>query len=136
MNAFLKISLVIFVALIFSRCEEEDNPQETYQYSGFDGMGIKIIAGSFSIEPGDSIDITGQWNFEALGAPENIGPQIGTGLFIGSIDGNVFAVNLNPQFVDNNVNLWGTISGNQIIGEWYYSGFPGVINQGTFTAQK
>jgi len=122
--------------LLLSACEKEDEESEFYQYAGFDEIGIQIIEGTFFIEYGDSTDITGQWNFESIGDPENIGPQVGSGTFIGAVDSNVFAVNLNPQYADNNVNLWGTISGNQIIGEWYYSGFPGVINQGTFRAEK
>lgn len=130
------ILTILFAAITFSACDEETNPNESYQYSGFDGMGIQIISGSFSIELGDSTDITGQWIFEALGDPENIGPQIGTGLFIGTIDSTVFSVNLNPQYVDNNVDLWGTIIGDQIIGEWYYTTLHGMTNQGTFTARK
>jgi len=45
-------------------------------------------------------------------------------------------INLNPEWADNNVFLEGTIDGNKITGNWVYSGFGGVMNHGTYSAEK
>ncbi|MCH7763156.1 MAG: hypothetical protein IIB95_05365 [Candidatus Marinimicrobia bacterium] len=107
-----------------------------YQYSSFDSLGVKIVEGTFSIEYGDTISISGEWDFEKIGNPENIGPQVGEGHLIGTIENDDFFAELKPEWIDNNVHLVGIIEGNKISGNWYYSGFAGIINDGTFIAEK
>jgi len=55
---------------------------------------------------------------------------------MGSISNDIFSANLNPEYVDNNVFLNGTMAGDQITGQWIYAGYPGILNQGTFTTEK
>ncbi len=136
MKIFINITIIILSLVIFSACNKNTESNNIYQYSGYDSLGVKIIEGSFSIVFGDSISISGEWNFSAIGNPENIGPQTGEGEYIGTIENNELRINLNPEWVDNNVNLAGNINGNNIAGNWTYSGFPGIINYGTFTAEK
>ena len=130
----------IYVIILFlSFCIIGCNKDETvglYHYSSFDSLGVKIVEGTFSIEYGDSISISGEWDFEEIGNPQNIGPQTGEGQLIGTIEENGFHVELNPDMIDNNVSLVGVIDGNKIEGDWIYSGFPGIINYGTFIAEK
>jgi hypothetical protein len=136
MKIFTYITIVFLIFIIFSGCNKNTKSNDIYQYSGFDTLGVKIIVGSFSIEYGASVSISGEWNFSAIGNPVNIGPQTGEGEYIGTIENNELRINLNPEWDDNNVNLVGIIDGNTISGDWIYSGFPGIINYGTFTAKK
>ena len=84
----------------------------------------------------DSGDVTGSWNLDAVGdpPPAMIGPQVGRGKLTGRVYGTTIGLGLNPDMVDNNVFLAGTIVGGRITGVWEYAGFPGVLNRGTFAA--
>jgi len=66
--------------------------------------------------------------------PAMIGPQVGRGKLTGRVYGTTIGLGLNPDMVDNNVFLAGTIVGGRITGVWEYAGFPGVLNRGTFAA--
>ncbi len=46
------------------------------------------------------------------------------------------SINLNPDYVDNNVFLLGVLEGTKMNGRWMYTGFPGVVNEGTFKALR
>ncbi len=115
---------------IFNKVIGKKNKTRLRQYM------VNTTVGSFSIEYGASVSISGEWNFSAIGNPVNIGPQTGEGEYIGTIENNKLRINLNPEWDDNNVNLVGIIDGNTISGDWIYSGFPGALNYGTFTAKK
>ena len=86
---------------------------------------------------GDSGDVSGSWNLDAVGTPSPmIGPQVGQGRLEGRVDGASFSANLNPQMVDNNVFLFGVMEAGVITGTWEFSGFPGVLNRGSFSAVR
>ncbi len=127
--------IVLFLSFLIIGCNK-DEMDGLYHYSAFDTLGVKIVEGTFSIEYGDSISISGDWDFEKIGNPENIGPQTGEGALIGTIEEDEFHSELNPYMADNNVSLVGIIDGNKITGDWYYSGFAGIINYGAFRAEK
>jgi hypothetical protein len=131
-----RITLLLFIGLVFWSCEDEKESEDIYQYSGYDSLGVQIIEGSLFFEYGDSILISGEWDFNVIGSPENIGPQTGEGEYIGTVENNQLLINLNPEWADNNVFLEGTIDGNKITGNWVYSGFGGVMNHGAFSAEK
>ena len=96
----------------------------------------KISINDKFFEYGDSSSISGAWDFNVIGSPENIGPQTGEGEYIGTVENNLLWINLNPEWADNNVHLDGTIDGNKITGNWVYSVFAGSMNHGTFSAEK
>jgi hypothetical protein len=50
--------------------------------------------------------------------------------------GNVLSINLNPDYVDNNVLLTGRFSRTGYSGQWQWVGFRGVITSGTFQAVR
>jgi hypothetical protein len=135
-KAMVRYISVLWLALFWMSCNANKTSDESYDYIGYDINGIKTIEGILTIEQGDSTDISCNWDFSAIGNPQNIGPQIGKGTGTGFIDDISFYANLNPNYADNNVMLVGTIDGNTIQGEWTFAGFPGVINSGTFVAQN
>jgi len=109
----------------------------TYLYAGYDSSGREIVQGEIVVAVDDSGIVTGSWNLKAVGDPSPmIGPQVGQGKLAGKIDGTVFGAGLNPDMVDNNVVLLGTIVADSITGIWEFIGFPGVLNQGTFSATR
>jgi len=136
MKNMIWFSLTVLFFFMIHSCEDDVNPIELYRYSGYDATGVKIITGTFSLEYGTADQISGKWDFNVIGNPANIGPQVGTGEYVGSITKDMINMYLNPEFADNNVNLTGTLSNDNISGWWYYSGIQGVINQGIFTAKK
>ena len=109
----------------------------SYLYTGYDSSGREIVRGEIVMAVDDSGIVTGSWNLEAVGDPSPmIGPQVGQGKLVGRIEGTVFGAGLNPDMVDNNVVLLGTIVADSITGIWEFIGFPGVLNQGTFSATR
>ncbi len=135
MKRFLTLLLVVLL-MCFVSCNGNIESKNTYQYSGYDTLGVQIIEGSLLFNYGNSTSISGEWNFNVIGTPDNIGPQTGEGEYIGIVEDNELWINLNPEWADNNVNLEGNIDGNKIIGNWMYSSFSGVMNYGTFIAKK
>jgi hypothetical protein len=111
--------------------------RSTYAYAGYDSSGREIVRGELVIIVDDSGAVTGSWDLAAVGTPPPmIGPQVGTGTLEGRIVLTAFGANLNPDMVDNNVVLMGTVSSTGIAGIWEFIGFPGVLNEGTFIAWR
>jgi hypothetical protein len=75
-------------------------------------------------------------HLEAVGNPQNIGPQTGDARFHRRIENDLVPVDLNPEFRDNNVTPSGTLRGKSFNGEWSFSGFAGPVNHGRFEARQ
>jgi hypothetical protein len=135
---FISIALTLF--LLFSSCSKDsptNSSNTTYRYSGYNRTGQKIVSGYLWIDSVDSTIVEGRWDFKLVGSEENLGPQIGKGNFEGVKDsGGSMSLNLNPEWVDNNVFLIGSFLNSHYSGDWNYVGFPGVINTGTFEATQ
>ena len=139
-----KFIFIIFLSLMvsFVSCNKKNGglvepvPPGAYSYISYDANGTAIVKGWFTMIYEDSTEITGEWHFETIGNPQNIGPQFGNGELIGGIEQDRVWVELNPQFRDNNLQLTGTIDYNRYFGIWQWISFVGVSNQGTFEAVK
>jgi len=134
--------LIVFVfALLFAFACSEDSPTNPstnlYKYTGYDSEGNKIIFGIITIVQDTASVVTGTWKFKPIGNCDNVGPQLGEGNYIGSLDsGKTLWLNLNPGMADNNVMLAGNFENEHFAGSWSYYGFPGLMNHGTFEAHK
>jgi hypothetical protein len=111
-------------------------PLGEYQYAGFDKKGDKIVEGRLTITSREEDRIKGEWQLSKIGNPERIGPQIGTGECNGLIQEDSLFINLNPNVVDNGVNLKGRIKDGRYSGTWSFDGVGPGINRGTFEAVK
>ncbi len=93
--------------------EDKDNlveliiPLGTYKYNGYDSSGVKIVTGWIKIIFDDSVNISGEWELDKIGDPQNIGPQVGSGTLHGRYDQNKIYCDLNPGYMDNNLILRG-----------------------------
>jgi hypothetical protein len=136
--------LYFFLLLLFVNfCEKTnkilgpDNLTGNYTYTAFDSTNkTTVIKGWFKINVYDTTKISGEWHFQKVGNPQNVGPQVGDGQLIGELQKNQIFLELNPQFRDNNVGLIGETGRQKLKGQWHYSGFPGPINWGYFEAVK
>lgn len=140
--AMIKPMIIVFCIfnLLCSLCDDSingpDTPEGSYTYTAYDSTGVKIVTGWMKIVFDDSVNVSGEWKFDKIGNPENIGPQVGSGNLMGIYNEPEISINLNPNWADNNVFLNGDYSEDKISGEWTFSGFPGVINRGKFEAVK
>jgi hypothetical protein len=132
-------SLALF--FLFCSCGEDfttNSSIKIYMYTGYDSSWNKIISGYLWIKSVDSTSVKGSWDFKLICDEENIGPQIGKGVFEGVTDmRGSMSLNLNPGSADNNVILNGnTFLPYRFEGAWHYIGFVGEINWGRFEATQ
>ncbi|HSP89051.1 MAG TPA: hypothetical protein VLN45_13020 [Ignavibacteriaceae bacterium] len=137
---YKKISyIILFIFLpLFISCEvgvDDSIPEGIYIYTAFDSLGTAVSKGWIKIGIKDST-IFGSWEIDKIGNPQNIGPQIGKGELEGNFSDNKMVIGLNPDYVDNNIVLDGSLKENKLTGKWYYSSFIGLTNWGTFEAVK
>ena len=134
--------VIITLSFLFYFCDKDNClngikiPDGAFAYTGFDSTGVKIVQGWIKFEFDDSTSISGDWELDKIGNPQNIGPQVGSGNLMGSMVNDQLHLNLNPQYKDNNVFLICPYDDQKLIGTWNYAGFPGIINYGTFVAEK
>lgn len=141
MRMFSASLVPLVVGFLLLECARDKRPSQdpplgTYQYTGFDKNGTKIVTGELRITAREGNKIRGEWRLRQIGKPEKIGPQIGTGALEGEIADQQIRINLNPQMADNNVDLTGKVAAALIVGTWSYSGFAGEINHGSFEARR
>jgi hypothetical protein len=134
---YLRPFVVLLAAVLVVSCGDDDSSTQTgtYRYTAF-LEGSPVVEGLLQLNEVSTTRVSGSWELARIGSPTiQVGPQVGTGTLEGSFDGAVLSINLNPGVADNNVFLTGTFQGDTIRGQWSFSGFPGVINEGTFTAE-
>ena len=139
-----KLLFIVLLALLFSfaSCDNESNslvgptPSGAYSYTSFDSLGMAIVRGWFTMIHEDSTKLIGNWSFQNIGNPQDVGPQVGAGKLVGSQIQDITSIALNPDIRDNNINLRGTIMGNKFSGEWIWFTIAGIANHGTFEAIK
>jgi len=111
-------------------------PAGSFQYTGFDSTGKTVVTGWICFSFKDSILISGKWNLQKSGTILQLGPQTGSGILTGRIQHGKITINLNPNQIDNNVYLFGDYHPQQFSGKWSYSGYPGIVNSGSFQAVR
>jgi len=129
---------LVIISMIFISCKnggEDTKPSGFYFYKSYDTTGTKIVEGWISIVQ-DSSEISGEWNLNKVGDPENIGPQVGRGELVGGFIQDTVWVELNPDVVDNNLQLRGVIDDGKFSGKWEWMTIQGITNYGTFEAVK
>ena len=141
-----KSSLFITLILIILWIGCSDTPTESlpaepvpagaFSYTSYDTTGAALISGWFTMSVSDSGIISGEWHFNPVGNPQNIGPQTGEGNLVGGMEGDTVWIELNPQYADYNLQLHGILQGDNYSGEWRYISFPGITNHGTFEANR
>lgn len=142
----LLMLLSFFTSFMFIGCQDSGEIVATipsvgvhiYRYTGYYANGNKIVAGGIVLNIKEDGTLTGTWALEKTGSSGgiNIGPQIGTGQLTGTIEGAKASINLNPEYVDNNVILDGEFRNGQFVGTWTNITFRGPWVHGDFEAIK
>jgi hypothetical protein len=131
-----RLLAILALFSILAGCNKDNRvqsaPSRTFQYLAFDTIGSLIVNGWMTMNIQDSSHITGEWHFKKVGNPQNIGPQTGDGTLSGGFDNGQLRINLNPNYVDNNVLLQGQAQSTTYSGTWIWSGYPGLLNRGNF----
>ena len=108
----------------------------SYSYTAYDSLFSPVVQGSLTISHFDSNSFTGTRQFQWVGDASRSLHSAGWGVLRGTRDENRILINLDPDMFDNNTFLRGVVTGNIISGVWEYAGFPGVMDHGTFVAEK
>ena len=135
---FAALFLILWTVSLFTACSKNTVNSENdnhYDYTAFNSSGTRVAEGVLWLNITDST-ITGNWEIQAIGNPQNIGPQIGEGDLIGDYNRDSLWVELQPQMRDNNLMLIGKLEGSEYSGRWIYSSFIGVTAAGAFHAKK
>ena len=136
----MKTGIVFILPLLvaFSTCTQptDSTPPGAFAYTSYDSTGVPLSSGWFSMKFADSVTISGEWHFNPMDNPQEVGPQIGEGTLRGMIHADQVLIELNPDYADNNVSLSGTMTDNRISGIWMWTTFAGPTNQGTFNAVR
>ncbi len=108
-------------------------------YAAFSASGEPVLKGSIQLEFPDDTTVSGSWSIAWVAGADTtqpVGPQVGTGHLVGSRHRDTLWLELNPNFADNNVGLRAVATHRGWRGEWFWSGFPGQMSQGLFTAAR
>ena len=137
----MKQYLLLIAAVVFLSCKSPTEPftkliEGTYNYFAYDSNDQLIVTGTLIISQIDSTQIQGSWQLVAVNNAQKTGPQNGSGSLSGVLKKGAVSINLNPNFVDNNVVLQGTMSSAGFNGKWEWIGFAGVLNSGSFNAVR
>ena len=108
-------------------------PSGSYYYQSYNSDGVKVVEGWFTMEENDST-ISGEWHFAKIGHPEGIGPQVGDGVLTGGYQTDSLWIELNPDFRDNNLQLYGMLDDDMYAGRWMWITYAGISSAGIFTA--
>lgn len=138
---FIALLSAVAVTLIVSSCKDTvtnvSSVEGLYEFTGFDSSGSVISRGSFTLSIKDTTHLVGSWMLQPAKDSQSARPLIGRGELQGSVEHDTsVVVNLNPNYVDNNVYLLGSVKDIHITGRWNWVGFAGRMAEGTFTAKK
>lgn len=147
-------NLAVILLTLLAACHSSDEfiptpnvPAGAMSYTGYDEDGRPVVRGWLRLDLGVVAAqpgvVTGEWELRALGSPGEIGPQIGRGVLEGSFVVDRFVANLNPNGLDDNVVLDGTLtiiggpaSTMRYEGTWAWMTLIGPRRTGTFKASE
>lgn len=143
--------MVVFTTLLclltLSACDNstpENREVILYDYTASDSSGLQFAVRGmmrFQVDAGEERSFDGNWDFSKVGAPGEVGPQVGNGRLHGKVIGrDSLRVDLNPQVDDDQrVILAGRFGEGpfsfRIEGKWIYQR-ESKTTTGRFTAEK
>ncbi len=141
MKAIVYTLFTAITFLLIIGCQKnttiEPIPAGSFQYKAYDTTGTPLITGWFTLIIHDSSHISGEWHFRNINGPHNIsGPQVGDGQLSGHFQDSILSIDLNPNFVDNIVFLYGRFTSNEYVGTWNWMSEIGWTGRGSFEAHR
>ena len=141
----MTVRSTVLLSLVIAACGDATGPAVPlgdlsaagrYYYFAYDDAERLVLQGTIRIQQHDDTSFAGTWAIAwAPGADTTavVGPQVGTGDFVGRIWDGELSVDLNPFWVDNNVYLMverRTPFG--FSGRWIYVTIAGPWTEGRF----
>ncbi len=125
-----------FIAFIFFiGCTGVSGPTyDTYNYRAYDQSDRLVVVGDLVFHQLDTVHVKGAWQMLNVNGAEMTGISEAFGRFEGQLKADSLYIDLNPQWRDNNVILYGQFKNGIYQGKWQHIGFPGVMNEGRFEA--
>lgn len=132
----IMLSLFALASVLVASCDHSVDPRPlgSYRYTAYDSTGTLVVQGWLTMDLAKPDSVTGEWHFAAVGTPKNIGPQTGDGHLVGKLTDSTLWIELQPQFRDNNLGLYGIVRGDRYFGTWTWISFIGPTNAGSFVA--
>jgi hypothetical protein len=132
---------LVGAAAILAACGPESSAFELadgeLHYRATTATGRPLLEGRLTLTfPTDST-VAGTWELQwSVGADTTspVGPQIGTGALVGTRRADTLLLELNPGYVDNNVNLRGIATRGGLRGDWTWATIAGPYTSGPFSA--
>ncbi len=133
--------LISFIAMmLLVACLTSSDPVTPssgfYDLTAYDSTGTKIATGWLQLDFKKKPEVSGFWKISLLSGANQPGWPVGVGNLRGRLEGEKISLNLNPNLVDNNLILDGTLKNGTIRGEWYWATFAGSTERGTFIAKQ
>jgi len=110
-----------------------------YGYTAADAGGAVLVNGNLVVTAGSPPAFTGSWNTywgTTADTTALVGPQIGQGTFTANVQDGRVVIAMNPQNVDNNVELNGCYTNDGIRGTWHFITIAGERASGAFTLHQ
>lgn len=109
----------------------------SFHYTALDTMGHALLAGQVVFTFPDDSTLTGRWTIAWLPGADTtipVGPQVGSGVLVGTSRGDTLLVQLNPTNADHNVALLAVPAADGYSGQWQWITATGPRTWGTFVA--
>lgn len=112
-------------------------PSARFRYLAYAAGGQPLLTGELAFASPDALTLTGTWTIAWLPGVDTttlVGPQVGTGAFMGSRRDKALLIELNPLNADHNVALQAEPTTHGYAGQWEWTTLTGLRAAGRFTA--
>ena len=132
-------TLIVLTSLFFllGSCatlkDYQSFPYGSCQFRGWDNFEDLVFQGTLYINRSDSTALTGNWN---IWLTRDVS-QLGMGYLTGYIKNNEMYINLTPDIVNLDFELFGTVSNDEFKGNWSQRSSRNIVGYGgTFILNK
>lgn len=133
------VTLLAFGTACSDTPSQPESLEGRLAYLASDTAGDPLLVGTLVLEVDSDSAIAGQWSIDWMQGADTttvVGPQLGSGRLVGSVEGGRVFVDLTPDFADNNVFLVADLMDGWLVGSWFFSGFAGPVSSGPFVARR
>ena len=138
----MRLAIVLSLLLLACASTSEESAglgTHSFRYSALSSEGKPLLTGQLAFRFIDNSTVAGTWTIGwADGADTTavVGPQIGSGLLVGTRRGAMLAIQLNPDYADNNVGLEAIRTSRGYAGHWVWTAITGPRTSGRFAAER
>ncbi|MGD8307704.1 MAG: hypothetical protein PVF17_13685 [Ignavibacteria bacterium] len=137
LSGFAILSLLLLLNFCAASEVYQEFPYGNLQYRSYNFRGDLVGEGTLYISQSDSNSVTGNWNIRKVRDCNTCGTaQFGSGFLTGYIENDVMYINLNPDEIEVDTYLTGSVESGEFKGKWNWQDQVGFGYYGTFEATK